>query len=87
MPQLFRYLRYCIYFCSNENQEPLHIHVCKGKPTTNAIKILILEDETPILQNNNSRISSLDLSKIYAFIKTNKTFIRSKWNEMFGYLK
>ena len=87
MPQLFRYLGYCIYFWSNENQEPLHIHVCKGKPTANATKIWILENGTPLLQSNSSRIPSSDLSKIYAFIKTNEAFIKIRWNEMFGYLK
>lgn len=87
MPQLFRYLGYCFYFWSNENQEPLHIHVCKGKPTSNATKIWILENGTTILQNNNSQIPPSDLSKIYAFIKTNKNFIERKWNEMLGYLR
>ena len=30
---------YSVYFWSNENNEPIHVHVAKGKPTPNATKI------------------------------------------------
>ena len=39
MPKLFTVSGYTVYFWSNENGEPIHVHVSKGKPTPNATKI------------------------------------------------
>ncbi len=44
MPNLFSYLGYVIYFWSNENNEPIHIHVSKGSPSANATKIWITKN-------------------------------------------
>ena len=38
MPKLFMVSGYTVYFWSNENDEPIHVHVSKGKPTPNATK-------------------------------------------------
>lgn len=32
MPNIFSTLGYHIYFWSNENNEPIHVHVSKGRP-------------------------------------------------------
>ena len=39
MPQIFRIGPYIVYFWSNEEGEPIHVHVSKGRPTPNATKI------------------------------------------------
>lgn len=39
LPKLFMVSGYTVYFWSNENDEPIHVHVAKGKPTPNATKI------------------------------------------------
>lgn len=39
LPKLFKVGSYIIYFWSNENQEPIHVHVSKGRPTLNSTKI------------------------------------------------
>lgn len=39
LPKLFMVSGYTVYFWSNENDEPIHVHVSKGKPTPNATKI------------------------------------------------
>ena len=38
MPQIFKFGPYYVYFWSNENDplEPIHVHVCEGKPTSNS---------------------------------------------------
>ncbi|MFP3154690.1 DUF4160 domain-containing protein [Lachnospiraceae bacterium ZAX-1] len=39
VPSLFKIGGYIVYFWSNENNEPIHVHVGKGKSTPNATKI------------------------------------------------
>ena len=68
MPQICRLLGYIIFFWSNENNEPVHVHVCKGKPHEDATKIWI-EDE-PRLEHNK--------------LAANKNFVVDKWNKHFS---
>ena len=46
MPKLFTVSGYIVYFWSNEEGEPIHVHVSKGSPTPNATKFgyPVLED-------------------------------------------
>lgn len=45
MPKaLLDFLGYTFYFYSNENGEPIHIHVSKGKPSENSTKFWIKRD-------------------------------------------
>ncbi|MBR0062318.1 MAG: DUF4160 domain-containing protein [Selenomonadaceae bacterium] len=81
LPQVCRLLGYLIFFWSNENNEPLHVHVCKGKPQEDATKIW-LEDE-PRLEHNKSRIPAKDLNRIMQWLATNKSLVETKWNEHF----
>lgn len=39
LPSLFQIGSYKVFFWSNENNEPIHVHVGMGKPTPNATKI------------------------------------------------
>ena len=39
LPNLFEVSGYKIFFWSNENNEPIHVHICKGKPSKNSTKI------------------------------------------------
>lgn len=41
LPSLFQIGGYKVFFWSNENNEPIHVHVGKGKPSSNATKIWI----------------------------------------------
>lgn len=38
LPKLFMVSGYTVYFWSRENDEPIHVHISKGKPTPNATK-------------------------------------------------
>ena len=40
---LYKLLGYTIYFWSGDAGEPVHVHVCKGRPTENATKIWVGE--------------------------------------------
>ena len=45
---------------SNENGEPIHVHVSKGRPTPNATKIWLTRTGGCIVASNGSQIASKD---------------------------
>ena len=83
MPQVFVILGYIVYFWSNENDEPIHVHVCKGSPQKDAIKVWITEDG-PVLEHNKSKIPKKDLKRILAWIAMNDELIIKKWQFHFS---
>ena len=83
MPQVFVILGYIVYFWSNENDEPIHVHVCKGSPKKDATKVWITEDG-PVLEHNKSKIPKKDLKRILAWIAMNDELIIKKWQFHFS---
>lgn len=83
MPNVMTVLGYKVYFWSNENGEPVHVHVAKGKPTANATKIWITSSGG-VLSKNTSRIPKADLTKLELAVAGNAAFIVSKWSQVFG---
>lgn len=67
MPKLFMVSGYTVYFWSNENDEPIHVHVAKGKPTPNATKIWLTRSGGCILAGNGSKISDKELNELMDF--------------------
>ena len=53
MPNLFTILGYKVYFWSNENDEPIHVHISKGIPSKNAAKIWLTRNGGCILESNS----------------------------------
>ncbi|MBR3497801.1 MAG: DUF4160 domain-containing protein [Selenomonadaceae bacterium] len=51
----FEVCGYKIFFWSNENNEPIHVHVAKGKQSADATKIWLPPESNPVLAHNNSR--------------------------------
>jgi hypothetical protein len=74
---------YKIYFWSNENNEPIHIHISKGKPTGNATKVWLTKSGGCIVSNNNSGIPAKELREILETISNNYFFIIAEWKEYF----
>ena len=83
MPQVFVILGYIVYFWSNENDEPIHVHVCKGSPQKDATKVWITEDGTG-LEDNKRKIQKKDLKRILAWIAMNDELIIKKWQFHFS---
>ena len=83
MPSLFSIFGYKVYFWSNENDEPIHVHVCKGSPQKDATKVWITEDG-PVLEHNKSKIPKKDLKRILAWIAMNDELIIKKWQFHFS---
>lgn len=83
MPKLFMIGGYVIFFWSNENGEPIHVHVCKGKPNAGATKLWITKAGGCVMANNDSKIPAQDLNKIQEFVSAQSFVICRKWQEHF----
>jgi len=83
LPSIFEICGYKIYFWSNENNEPIHVHVSKGKPTQNSTKIWLTKSGGCILSNNNSKIPNNDLNVLLDAITSNYFFIVSYWKKFY----
>ena len=84
LPSIFTSGGYTVYFLSNENNEPIHVHISKGKPTSNATKIWLLEKGGCIIANNAGRIPSKDLNVLMELISAHYFVICAKWKEFFN---
>ena len=83
MPKLFIVSGYIVYFWSNEEGEPIHVHVSKGKPTPNATKIWITRTGGCIVANNGSRIPNRELNELLEFISAQFFLICDRWKQFF----
>ena len=84
MPSLFKYGGYLIYFWSNENDEPVHVHVGKGKPSANATKIWLTNAGGCVVAHNKSEIPAQDLRDIMEMIAAQHFWICREWKEHFA---
>ena len=84
MPSIFSAGGYVVFFWSNEGNEPVHVHVCKGQPSAEATKIWLPPESNPVLENNNSRIPQKDLNRILKIVAMNRDTIIARWYDYFG---
>lgn len=81
-----RYLYgYLVFFWSDERKplEPVHVHICKGKPTHNATKYWILEDGTVKQEHNKSQIPQNDINRLEKALKGYSEDIIMNWENYF----
>ena len=83
MPSIFELYGYKVFFWSNENSEPIHVHISKGRPAPNSTKVWLTKRGGCILANNNSKIPDKDLNSIMETIASNYFYIISKWKETY----
>lgn len=83
MPTLFEVFGYRIFFWSNEGNGSVHVHVCKGAPTSEATKIWLPPDSNPVLAHNNSHIPQKDLNRILKYVAANRENIIAGWYDYF----
>ena len=84
MPKLYRVGKYAIFFWSNENNEPVHVHIGIVEPEPNATKIWLTKSGGCIVAHNKSRIPDKDLNHLLQVIKDNYLSICAEWQEYFG---
>ena len=83
LPNLFTVSGYKIYFWSNEEGEPIHVHISKGRPSPNSTKIWLTKKGGCILANNGSQIPKKELDQLMVFISAQFFLICSAWKKFF----
>ena len=83
LPSLFLVGGYRVFFWSNENGEPIHVHVCKGAPSPNATKLWLTSEGGCILASNRSKIPQPALNEMMDIISAQFFLICAKWKEFF----
>ena len=83
MPSLFLVSGYRVFFWSNENNEPIHVHVSKGKPSKNATKIWLTQSGGCILAHNGSDIPQKELNALFEVISAQFFLICAEWKKFF----
>lgn len=68
LPKLFMIGGYVVFFWSNENNEPIHVHICKGDPRGNTTKMWITRAGGCIVASNGSRIPQRELNELLDII-------------------
>ena len=83
LPSLFTVSGYRVFFWSNEECEPIHVHVCKGKPSPNATKLWLTKLGRCIVASNGSDIPAKELRELAEFVSAQFFMICAKWKEFF----
>lgn len=91
MPIITYIYGYQIYIWSNENNEPIHFHVAKGKRGANNTKFWILSKGEVVLdKHNSSRYNRRDMMKIERHMNTHLALVQSivqEWKRRQGYIQ
>ena len=83
MPKLYRIGQYVVFFWSNENGEPIHVHIGIMDPSPNATKIWITKNGGCIVAHNKSRIPPKDLNHLLRIIQNDFFVICDEWKKFF----
>ena len=83
MPSIFQIGSYKVYFWSNEDGEPLHVHISR-KPSANTTKIWLTSKGGFIIANNKSRIPIRELNDMLRIITAHYDIICDEWKKYFG---
>ena len=88
MPKILVIDGYQISIWSNENGEPIHVHVSKKKPSPNSVKLWLLSNGVFVKANaKDNRIPENELSKIMRKLAPQAGYIRNCWIAYHGYEK
>ncbi len=85
MPQIFKLGSYWVYFRANENEplEPIHVHISKGSPSSNATKVWITKNGNCLLAHNHSQIPEKVLRNMMRIIEARSDEVIQKWISYF----
>lgn len=88
MPKIFMIDGYQISIWSNENNEPIHVHVSKRKPSANSTKLWLLSSGKFVMANpNDRRIDRRQIMRIIRILNSEANTIRNYWIAYHGYEK
>lgn len=80
MPKLIELYGYSIYFYSNEQGEPCHVHITRDYKANSKIWI---EPEVKVA-NNDAKIPAKDWKKILRWAEDNSAEILARWQKYFN---
>ena len=83
LPNLFTVSGYKVYFWSNENGEPIHVHIAKGRPSPNGTKLWLTKSGGCIVANNGSHIPQKELNELMEFVSAQFFLICAEWKKFF----
>ena len=83
LPSLFMVCGYKVYFWSNKNGEPIHVHIAKGKPSAHGTKVWLTKSGGCILAHNGSQIPDRELAELMEFISAQFFMICAAWKKFF----
>lgn len=88
MPKLYELFNgYFVTIWSDEKGEPIHVYICKRRPTENATKFWLCKNGKVMLAHNKSRIPEKDLKRIEKFLNDNFEDIYYSWVAYHNYEK
>ena len=77
-PIYFRESGLAFGWFSNENGEPPHVHVFRGKDRSTSVKFWLNEDGAE-LAHNKARLNERELKVAYAYIMANRYRLMARW--------
>lgn len=83
LPNIFTVGGYKVFFWSNENNEPIHVHITKGQPNAASTKVWLTKNGGCIVANNKDRIPNKDLDKLLEIIQAHYFIICAEWKKHF----
>ena len=84
MPSIFKIGSYVVFFWSNEQNEPIHVHISEGKPHPNATKIWLTKSGGCFIAHNKSKIPADVLNKALEVISAHYFMLCRAWKEFFN---
>ena len=81
MPKIFTIMGYVIYFWSNENYEPIHVHVAKGALRPNATKVWLTKSGGCVLEKRQDDVAQKDLNELMEIIAAQHFLICLHWKK------
>lgn len=88
MPKILVIDGYQISIWSNENGEPIHVHISKKKPSPNSTKLWLLKSGRFVKANpKDNRIPESELNRIMRKLAPQAEYIRNYWIAYHGYEK
>lgn len=83
MPSLFTVSGYRFFFWSNEEGEPIHVHLTKGAPSPHATKLWLTSAGGCIVAHNKGHIPEHDLHQLARIAAAQHEYICKQWKLYF----
>jgi hypothetical protein len=85
LPKLYTIGKYVIFFWSNENNEPVHVHVAVKRMSQYSVKIWLTKDGGCVVAKQDKNIiHPSNLNTLLSAIRANHDEICEQWKNHFG---